>query len=277
MMYKAAAKGMSADSSSNVNYAALLTNQNTAKTSKSSNIWSQVTSPAAVYTPSKDTSSLYGSTSSSGVINAISENKTILNDVTKSYNAANKTFNTEFKSTMSDLKSSAKAMAATDFNVKGATDKETDANVSAALKNVNNFVKDYNDAVSLFSDYSGLGKRLSNMSSLFADNSARSSSLNAIGIKVDGETGKLSVDTEKLTQAMKDTPSRVEYQLGDYGMAGKTESKINVANSQKDQLFPSLAEMAGDSYTTSQALYTGNALAAMNRYSAIGNFMDMYF
>lgn len=275
LMYQIAAKGLAADSST-VNYAKLLSGTSkTNKTSAANDIWS-LSSPAATYTKSS-TSSLYSGASSSDFLSSLAENKSSLNDVLSSYNMASKAFDTEYKTIISDLKQSSATMAATNFNVTGSNDKETADNVATALKNVSNFVNDYNEAVSLFSDYSGLSKRLSNVSSMFSDNSARASGLAAIGININAENGKLSVDTEKLTAAMTDTPAKVEYQLGAYGLSGKTQSKIDVANSQKNQLFPTITEMAGASYTTSQALYTGNALTAMNKYSAIGNFMDLYF
>ena len=276
LMYQIAAKGLAADSSSSVNYADLLSGDAASAKVQKPAEYPQFSSPAAVFTKSQSVP-LYNTTAATSFISSLNENKSSLNDVLTSYRQASDTFNIEYRSITSSLKNSAKALASSNFNVKGATDTDTADNISAVLKNVNQFVNDYNETVSLFSDYSGLSKRLSNMSSLFSDNSARASGLASIGIKINSENNKLSVDTEKLTAALQNTPSRVEYQLGSFGLSGKAQSKLDVADAQKDRLFPSITEMAGDSYTTSQALYSGNALSMMNKYSAIGNFMDLYF
>lgn len=277
MMLQIAAKGLSASDSSqstaNTNYAQLLAQSGTSNTKQS--IWGSPSNKN-----SNNTSHLYTSSAAdnaSSFITALTENRSAYNDLIKSYNQTSSMFKTEFNSTMSDLKNSASALKSLNFNVKGTTDAETESNVKSALKTITNFVSDYNDSISLFNDYSDVSKRMTNLADLFSDNSARSSGLNKIGITVDAETSKLKVDTEKLSAALKDSPSNVEYQLGRYGLAGKAESNISVAKTQESYLFPSVNDMLGSSLANQQAAYTGNALLAMNNYTNVGNFLNMFF
>ena len=201
-------------------------------------------------------SNYFSSTATSkSTLSALTGAKSSNASLLSSYATASKTFYTTFDSTMADLKTSTSTLLKTNFNVTGATDKETASNVSTALANVKDFVSKYNDSISLFSDNSSLSNRISRLSSSFSDTTYNAKSLATIGITVDSSTGKLSVDDTKLTSAMKSTPDSVSYLLGSNGLAGKAENKVSLAENQRTQLFPSISSMMGSSYNSTTALY----------------------
>ena len=215
-------------------------------------------------------------------------------EVVSSYDNARKEFDTEFKSTMSDLSSAVKSVNSTDFNVgedaltktkttttdkDGKTTTTTKLNMSddlkTAVKNVQNLVDKYNDAIDLFSGSSALSDRMKNMSSMFSDTTYRADNYASIGITV-GSDGALKVDEEKLADAIVASPDKVSRIIGKDGLAGKAESHMQVANSQQDKLFPSVGSMFGSQLKTAQA-YTGRGMISMNNYTNIGNLFSMYF
>lgn len=185
------------------------------------------------------------------------------------------TFNTEFKSNIADLKSSASTLAQTNFQAKGTTDAESTAKLTNIIGNISSFVTDYNTNLSFFQSSSSLSNRLSDMASSFADTTYRSGSLSNIGINVDTQSGKLSIDNDKLTKALQETPDRVSNLLGSNGLAGKALDKAYQAQSQKDQLFPSFNSMISSTVKNSTA-YTPSATSS-NSYASTGNLIDMYF
>lgn len=261
MMYQIATKNIQGTSQTGkTNYAALiLGNKNNQQNSLSS-----------LYSGSKNKEA-------QSYITALSENRNAYNSVLSSYNKSAATFSAEYRATVGDLKGSTAALKNTNFNVKGANEADTEANIKAAVQNVSTFVNDYNKATELFNDYAEVGKRMNNFAKLFSDNSSRESGLASIGISVNAKDGKLSVDTEKLSAAMKDSPSKVEYQLGRYGLAGKTEQKISVADSQQDKLFPSLKDMIGSDTMRMQSVYSGNSLSNMSNMQNLGNMLNIFF
>ena len=223
-------------------------------------------------------SNYFSSTATSkSTLSALTGAKSSNASLLSSYATASKTFYTTFDSTMADLKTSTSTLLKTNFNVTGATDKETASNVSTALANVKDFVSKYNDSISLFSDNSSLSNRISRLSSSFSDTTYNAKSLATIGITVDSSTGKLSVDDTKLTSAMKSTPDSVSYLLGSNGLAGKAENKVSLAENQRTQLFPSISSMMGSSYNSTTALYNPKTITAIANYASVGSFLDMYF
>ena len=220
--------------------------------------------------------------------------KTSAAEVVSSYNSAKKEFDAEYSSTMTDLSKAVKDINSTKFDVgKDAlkksevttTDKdgktttttklEMNDDLKAAVKNVKNLVSSYNDAISLFSDNKSLSNRMENMSNMFSDTKYRASNYESIGITV-GKDGSLSVDEEKLADAIVSSPDKVSRIIGKEGLAGKAESHMQVANAQKDKLFPSVTSMFGSELKTAQA-YTGNGLLRMNGYANVGNLFSMNF
>ncbi|MBQ7478289.1 MAG: flagellar filament capping protein FliD, partial [Selenomonadaceae bacterium] len=161
----------------------------------------------------------------------------------------------------------------------GKTTTTTKLNMSddlkTAVKNVQNLVDKYNDAIDLFKGSESLSNRMKNMSTMFSDTTYRSENYASIGITV-GKDGTLSVDEEKLADAIVASPDKVSRIIGKEGLAGKAESHMQIANAQQDKLFPSVSSMFGSQLKTAQA-YTGSGLLNMNHYTNVGNLFSMYF
>ncbi|WP_407400838.1 flagellar filament capping protein FliD [Anaerovibrio sp.] len=215
-------------------------------------------------------------------------------ELLSSYESTRKDFNEDFSSKMDDLSKSLKTLKSTDFNVgkdalttkdvtttdkDGKTTTSTQTEMSdglkTALKNVKDFVSSYNDTVSFMKDNASISKRMGRVSEMFADTSYRASNYNSIGISV-GKDGSLTVDEDKLANAITNSPDKVSRIMGKDGLAGKTESHISAANAQKDKLFPSVESLFGKELKTAQ-VYTSSAMTRMNGYAYMGNFLNMYW
>ena len=215
-------------------------------------------------------------------------------ELLSSYESTRKDFNEDFSSKMDDLSKSLKTLKSTDFNVgkdalttkdvtttdkDGKTTTSTQTEMSdglkTALKNVKDFVSSYNDTVSFMKDNAAISKRMGRVSEMFADTSYRASNYNSIGISV-GKDGSLTVDEDKLANAITNSPDKVSRIMGKDGLAGKTASHISAANAQKDQLFPSVESLFGKELKTAQ-VYTSSAMTRMNGYAYMGNFLNMYW
>ena len=246
----------------------------------SSNLWGSTTS-------SSSSSSLWSAYNNSAASEAASTLSTItgmkntISNMMSSYTSTKKLFNTEFKSAMSDLKSSAQTAANMSYNfisdditTSNGTTKYSES-LTSAIKSVKSLVSDYNDALSFFSDNSSVSKRVKRLSNTFSDTTYRAGVYSSVGITVDS-SGKLSLDESKLADALVNNSDTAEYVLGKNGLAGKAESHVATANAQSSQLFPSASSMLGDIQGYS-SLYSSNTLNSMNKYLGIGNMVNMYF
>lgn len=215
-------------------------------------------------------------------------------ELTASYDDAKKTFMMEYDSTMADLSKSVKNFGKINFDVgedaltkttntvtdkNGKTSTETVLKMNDALKSavngVSELVKNYNDAVDLFKDNESISDRMKNMKNLFSDTTYRAGNYGEIGISVKSD-GKLEIDEEKLAESIVNNPNKVSRVLGnDNGLAAKADSHMNIANIQKDKLFPSIETMFGNQLKTASA-YTGKAMLAMNKYSNMGDIFNIY-
>ena len=161
----------------------------------------------------------------------------------------------------------------------GAGNKKVDTAYSkimqSALKTVQDFVDNYNGTMQFFQDNGAVSARVNRMAELFGDTQYRANSYQSIGINVNTD-GSLVMDAEKVAQAIVDNPSRVSNVLGENGLAGKAESHIDVANSQRSQLFPSAQSMFGDELS-SASFYTSGAYIHLNAMSNLGNLVNMMF
>ena len=240
-----------------------------------SNLWSQYGS----YKSNAD-SALSG-------LSMISSN---VSSLVASYDKAKNTFYSEFDQTMSDLKQSSNNIKNYDFNVgeDALTTTETvdkDGNtvttttksdkLVAALKAVEEFASDYNDAINFFNDNSDVSKRIGRMGTMFGDTTYRNASYRQIGLQVSGD-GTLKIDEDKLTKAITENPDKVSSVLGKDGLAGKAEDHISVANNQRDRLFPSAQTLIGNDLS-SAAIYTGTSYRNMSNYANIGNLINIMF
>ena len=200
-----------------------------------------------------------------------------------SYTETKTTFNTEMKSTLSDLAGSAAKVASMSYDF-SASDIQTDADgkttysdgLKSAISNVKSLVSDYNDALSFFSDNKDVSKRASALATEFADTTYRADSYSAIGINVDSKTGKLTLDEDKLAKSLTTESSRTENLLGKNGLAGKAQSHVALAKFQQDKVFPSMQSMIGGEMTVA-SLYTGRTLQNISSFVTTGNLIDMLF
>ena len=247
-------------------------------TASSSSALSSLTS-----SKSSSTSSLYSSSSSANDMATLSSIKTGYAGLVSSYESTKSTFNTELKSTLSDLSSSAKTVAnmSYDFSesdIQTASDgtKTYSDGLKSAISNIKSFVSDYNDALTFFSDNKSVSNRAAALASEFADTTYRADQYSQIGITVDSKTGKLSVDEDKLATALTTESDRVQNSLGSNGLAGKAEDHVALANFQSDKIFPTATQMFGDE-TKAASLYTGSTLLSISGYATTGNLLNMLF
>lgn len=258
LMYKIAAKGL-AGSTKNSSYQSLL-----GLSSQNRRTWSSSrTAPSYSYAQTA---------------NAMLEQRKKLNTLVKDYSNTSDAFYKEFSRTTSPLKNASRKLSTTNFHVKGSTDEVTKKNVQNVLSNVKEFVSAYNDTNDFFRKNKDVSHRMGSLANSFADNTYRASTLSRVGIKVDQKTGNLSIDEKKLTESLKSNAEGVSYALGKTGLTGKADRKLQLADMQKDKLFPSISSMLGGSSLSSvQSIYSAKTTNAVANYSRIGSFIDMYF
>lgn len=151
-----------------------------------------------------------------------------------------------------------------------------DENANAALSNVRNLVARFNDAVNYFNENRGLSNRMSALAGTF-DNAGRfAESLNAVGISVDN--GRLTVNESRLADALNRNSSDVQNALGRNGLAGQLDRSLELADAQRDNLFPTVADYLNDRRTEpTESLYAAqlNQTAALARVTG-ANFVNMF-
>ena len=174
LMYKSAEK-----LSGNTNFSNMLLGS-TDKTSQTddsiSKMWSNYTNAASQSAANLDN------------LTSLKQNTT---ELVNSYNDAKKTFQTDFKATMSDLKGSAQTVMGMnyDFSTSDITTDNAGKTVYSdslknAISNVKSLISDYNDAIGLTSDYSDVSKRLKSLANVFSDTTYRADTYAKIGIGV---------------------------------------------------------------------------------------------
>ena len=242
----------------------------------------------------------------SSALSGLSMINSNVSSLVASYDSTKKTFYSEFDDTMGDLQKSSDNIKNYDFNVgAGAltTSESTDADgnktttttrneaLTAALKAVEQFASDYNDAIDFFNSNSDVSKRIGRMGTMFADTTYRNGNYNSIGLQIQSD-GKIKIDEEKLTKVLTEDAdnyakaiengedrtfrSRVAEVLGKDGLAGKADAHIATANSQRDRLFPSADTLIGKDLSAA-ALYTGTSYRNMTNYQSLGNLINMMF
>ena len=111
----------------------------------------------------------------------------------------------------------------------------------------------------------------------FGDNETLTQSLDAVGISVN-ESGKLRVNENKLADALDENSSNVNAVLGQNGLAGQMSRNVDLANSQRENLFPTVTDYAGDKRDEpTESLYAAqnNRTAAHSKENA-GYFLNMF-
>ena len=147
--------------------------------------------------------------------------------------------------------------------------------MQGALDAVKDLVGNYNESINFLKSNSAVSGRVERMASNFGDTTYRSKLYEQIGINV-GKDGTLSIDEEKLANAIVDNPDKVSRLLGKDGLAGKAEQHVDTANGQRNNLFPNAKSMLG-SQLDAAALYTGKSMINMTMISNIGNLVNMMF
>ena len=252
------------------------TNNNTKKQDSIAQLWSNYNS-----SQNNAASSLAG----------ITEINNNLKSLLASYDEAKTTFTADFNENMNSLSKSAAQVQNYNFNVEQAgaitTATSTDENgkttttttyskeLQAAIKTVEDFVGDYNSAVSFFNDNASVSNRVANMAKIFGDATYRSGDYQSIGLITQSD-GSFKVDEATLANAIVNNPNHVSNLLGKDGLAGKAQSHVEFANSQSDKLFPSADSMFGDQIQAA-SLYTGKAYRNMSNYANMGNLLNMMF
>ena len=101
-------------------------------------------------------------------------------------------------------------------------------------------------------------------------------SLNDVGIVNDN--GRLRVNESRLAEALNRNSADVANALGQNGLAGRLDRSVELANSQRDNLFPSVADYLNDRRNEpTESLYAAqlNQTAALARVQG-ANFVNMF-
>ena len=238
--------------------------------------------------------SQYGSyqNNAASALSGLTEINTNVRSLLASYEDAKSAFNSEFGENMDALIESAAKVKDFNFTLEdkaGAITKtdSTDENgvtttttkysdkLQGALDAVKNLVDDYNSSIKFFNDNAEVSKRVDRLAKSFGDTTYRAANYESIGLTTKAD-GSLEINEEKLAQAIVDNPDKVSGILGKDGLAGKAESHVSFANSQKDSLFPSAQKMFGNQLSNA-AIYTGSAYGNMTALNNVGNLLNMMF
>ena len=152
-----------------------------------------------------------------------------------------------------------------------------DENTASALSNVQNFVNTFNSAVDYLNENRGLSGRMNALASNFGDNEALTNSLDSVGISVN-ENGTLRVNQDKLADALNENSSNVNKVLGQDGLAGRLSRNVDLANSQRENLFPSIENYAenGRNEPTESLYAAQNRQTAAHSRQNMGFFLNMF-
>ncbi len=199
----------------------------------------------------------------------------------REYAATSKAFDTEFTSTMNALKASSDKLKKLDFDaVATAPAKETATEetperseaMEVAVAVVGEFAKDYNAAIDFFQKNAHGSNRMTNLAGRFADTAYRARAFTKIGVNVDA-AGKLKVDEERLTTAIREDPGQVENLLGKGGLAGKADTHIATAQAQQSRLFSSILSAGSLSFG---GYSSRGGLSGASSFSQWGNLLNYY-
>lgn len=185
-------------------------------------------------------------TASGTAKNNISSNP--LNTIDPSYSAKKNNFD----DAMTNLKNSAAKVKNLDFSEEN------------SVETVKNFLNDYNDAINFFSENSSISSRVGRMAKNFSDTTYFAKNYSEIGIEV-AKNGTMTLDEEKFTNLLESDSKKVSRSLKN--LTSRAESKVNLANLQKNFLFPTATKMFG--------LYGKNNL--INSYGNFGSLINFIF
>ena len=281
-MYRAAQKNGTLFSSSNNSLIGSFNSNNKTQNSIAS-LWSNYGS-----FQSNATTALAGLSEIHGNVSAL----------VKSYDDTKNTFYSEFDDAMNELSTAASNIKDYNFDLRqydengeqiplittnttvgedGATTTTTTRTqaLNDAVKAVSDFAKSYNNAIDFFANNNDVSNRVGRMQTMFADTTYRKANYESIGLNI-GSDGRITVDEDKLAEAIANDPNKVSSVLGRDGLSGKAESHISTANGQRSQLFPSAQTLIGKDLA-SASLYTGNSYRNISSYANVGNLINMMF
>ena len=141
----------------------------------------------------------------------------------------------------------------------------------SALSNVRNLVNRFNDTVSYFNENRDVSGRMSALASSFNATENLAGSLNSVGITLN-EGGMLTINETRLSDALSQNSSGVNELLG------RLDRTVELANSQRDNLFPSVTDYVSNRRDEpTESLYAAqlNQTAALARQSG-ANFINMF-
>ena len=212
------------------------------------------------------------------------------------YNKESKEFYNKFKEKFSELKDSAsklKSYSSDSVFVKKYESKNTE---KTALENntadskkvtedqntniinaVEKFASNYNDAVTFLKNNSDKSQKISDLAQSYTNIFKYNKSiLSGIGINVDAN-GKLTVDKDKLANAIKENKNAVRNALGDStsGVANKVYNKTTVAMIQSKELYP--ASKLKNDYINNTYFYNPNnsSILQANQMYSSGLFLNL--
>jgi len=133
-------------------------------------------------------------------------------------------------------------------------------NTEDATKTVEKFLSDYNAATNFFAENNSVSSRFGRLANNFSDTKYFAKIYTQVGIEV-GKDGNLSLDAEKFTKALESDVKKVSRTVEN--LASRAESKISMANLQKNNLLASVGN------------YGSSGL--LKNYSSVGNFLNFMF
>lgn len=212
------------------------------------------------------------------------------------YNKESKEFYNQFKEKFSELKDSAsklKSYSSDSVFVKKYESKNTEKTVSEnnvadskkveedqntnIINAVEKFASNYNDAVTFLKNNSSKSEKISDLVQSYTSIvNYNKSTLSGIGINVDAN-GKLTVDKDKLANAIKENKNAVRNALGDStsGVANKVYNKTTVAMIQSKELYP--ASKLKNDYINNTYFYNPNnsSILQANQMYSSGLFLNL--
>lgn len=154
-------------------------------------------------------------------------------------------FYSEFSSKFSELKNSSQKLKSYSVNsvfVQNSNSDNKEKSQEEITNAVKDFAEDYNDAVKFLDENASVSDEIKNLSNSYKTIKYTSKNLSQIGIDVDSKTGLLSVNEDKLTNAIKSNIKNVRKILGDSssGLASRIYNKTNVAIADSKELYPAV-------------------------------------
>ena len=142
---------------------------------------------------------------------------------------------------------------------------------------VSNLMNDYNDAVGFLQSRMGTSNAFDHFASSFGSSGDLTGDMEKIGVQVEPATGMVSVDTEALTTAIKESPDSVEQILGSSGFGGQIERNSNAGNFGSNKMFPSITESLGAENDNRKGMYDNARQITSTPRGNLGNLMDMNY